>query len=343
MKIFLSVVVCLLISAELFIPQVNAQDVSVLKNSGFENIQSDSPAGYDPTDWKVIEGYAIAGTGEVPPENEKKEYVQDVEAEGSISPAEGNRMLKVNNHKLFKSAIIQYYTSVINSGTLIQKLSVYPLTNNYLQQLEVRGRPDFPEVYGLQLYSLKFYGDKLRVCVRTGGPDAAHICGYDKNLARLPIKEWSTIETRLKKVNPTANGVSRWKLTMLLNGQKIFDSGNGGYPYVEYIKDLRHIFLGDECEQPNQECDGPDGTLYYDDISAIYQSAEPTTTVTASPTNAETKPGDANDDNEVDGVDYVVWLNHYNQNTNNGYRDADFNTDGKVDGLDYVIWVNNTN
>ena len=53
------------------------------------------------------------------------------------------------------------------------------------------------------------------------------------------------------------------------------------------------------------------------------------------------KPGDANGDGKVDGLDYIIWLNHYNQTTSNGPSDGDFNGDGKVDGLDYVIWLNN--
>lgn len=52
-------------------------------------------------------------------------------------------------------------------------------------------------------------------------------------------------------------------------------------------------------------------------------------------------PGDANRDGSVDGVDYMIWLNHYNQTTGNGIEDGDFNKSGKVDGLDYVIWLNN--
>src|SRR5690606_19049140 len=47
-------------------------------------------------------------------------------------------------------------------------------------------------------------------------------------------------------------------------------------------------------------------------------------------------PGDANGDNRVDGSDYVIWLNHYNQNTNEGASHGDFDGDEKVDGLDYV-------
>ena len=64
--------------------------------------------------------------------------------------------------------------------------------------------------------------------------------------------------------------------------------------------------------------------------------------LTPTPTATIEKPGDANNDGKVDGLDYVIWLNHYNQSTNKGPTEGDFNKDGKVDGLDYVIWVNNT-
>jgi len=57
----------------------------------------------------------------------------------------------------------------------------------------------------------------------------------------------------------------------------------------------------------------------------------------ASPTP---KAGDANADNKVDGIDYVIWLNHYGQNIS-GVSNGDFNDDSKVDGIDYVIWLNN--
>jgi len=51
-------------------------------------------------------------------------------------------------------------------------------------------------------------------------------------------------------------------------------------------------------------------------------------------------PGDANLDGKVDGVDYVIWLNHYNQNVS-GANNGDFNNSGVVDGADYIIWLNN--
>jgi hypothetical protein len=57
--------------------------------------------------------------------------------------------------------------------------------------------------------------------------------------------------------------------------------------------------------------------------------------------NLTSKPGDANGDSNVDGIDYVIWLNHYGQNVSGGPSVGDFNGDGKVDGIDYVIWLNN--
>ncbi|MBI3980943.1 hypothetical protein HY345_03005 [Candidatus Microgenomates bacterium] len=58
-------------------------------------------------------------------------------------------------------------------------------------------------------------------------------------------------------------------------------------------------------------------------------------------TNAQLNPADANSDGKVDGVDYTIWLIHYEQNVTGGKTKGDFNNDGKVTGLDYVIWLNN--
>jgi len=55
----------------------------------------------------------------------------------------------------------------------------------------------------------------------------------------------------------------------------------------------------------------------------------------------ESESGDANGDGRVDGIDYVIWLSHYNQNTSAGSSEGDFNSDGKVDGVDYVVWLQN--
>ena len=60
------------------------------------------------------------------------------------------------------------------------------------------------------------------------------------------------------------------------------------------------------------------------------------------PTSINAKPGDANSDGRVDGLDYVIWLRNYNKSAT-GAGSGDFNGNGFVDGLDYVIWLNNYN
>jgi hypothetical protein len=81
----------------------------------------------------------------------------------------------------------------------------------------------------------------------------------------------------------------------------------------------------------------------YKQVAMATPIATSNPTSTASPASSPPptlKPGDANNDGRVDGVDYVVWLNHYGQNIANGNLSGDFNADSKVDGVDYVIWMN---
>jgi hypothetical protein len=53
-----------------------------------------------------------------------------------------------------------------------------------------------------------------------------------------------------------------------------------------------------------------------------------------------TVPGDANGDRKVDGIDFSIWLSHYNQNVS-GPSNGDFNNSGKVDGIDFSVWLSN--
>lgn len=74
-------------------------------------------------------------------------------------------------------------------------------------------------------------------------------------------------------------------------------------------------------------------TLQPKDAIILLNAANPTVT-------PEMKLGDANGDGKIDGIDYVIWLNHYGQSVTS-VAVGDFNNDGKVDGVDYVIWLNN--
>lgn len=49
-------------------------------------------------------------------------------------------------------------------------------------------------------------------------------------------------------------------------------------------------------------------------------------------------PGDANNDQLVDGADYTLWADNY-LSANVGFRKGDFTGDGIVDGADYVVWA----
>ncbi|MBL9122919.1 MAG: hypothetical protein JNG90_04760, partial [Planctomycetaceae bacterium] len=52
-------------------------------------------------------------------------------------------------------------------------------------------------------------------------------------------------------------------------------------------------------------------------------------------------PGDATNDGIVDGADYTVWADNYQQppNTSLAFSEGDFNRDGVIDGADYTLWA----
>jgi hypothetical protein len=52
-------------------------------------------------------------------------------------------------------------------------------------------------------------------------------------------------------------------------------------------------------------------------------------------------PGDADCDNAVDGIDFSIWLLHYNETTASGAEHGDFDASGKTDGVDFSIWLAN--
>lgn len=61
---------------------------------------------------------------------------------------------------------------------------------------------------------------------------------------------------------------------------------------------------------------------------------------TITPTPLPLNPADANGDGNVDGVDYIVWHNFFDQ-SQSGREFGDYNKDNYVDILDYFIWIFN--
>lgn len=51
--------------------------------------------------------------------------------------------------------------------------------------------------------------------------------------------------------------------------------------------------------------------------------------------------GDANGDGNVNGADYIVWMDNYSQTYSLGPSVGDFNNSRNTDGLDYIIWLDN--
>ncbi len=68
-------------------------------------------------------------------------------------------------------------------------------------------------------------------------------------------------------------------------------------------------------------------------------TASPTPSASPKATSPTVKPGDANGDGRVDGLDYVIWVDNYGRSNSSGPSQGDFNADSRVDGLDYVIWI----
>ncbi len=63
-------------------------------------------------------------------------------------------MLKVDARLRLKSSVRQYYSQPVSGGRLIRELAVYPFQGEYVQQIEIRGRPDFREVEGNEMFHL---------------------------------------------------------------------------------------------------------------------------------------------------------------------------------------------
>ncbi len=204
--------------------------------------------------------------------------VQVVGPEGPIRPYHGNRMLRVDARLTLKSSVLQYYLQPVSEGRLIQELAVYPLSGEYVQQIEIRGKPDFREVEGNEMFHLRWTDEGLLLRVRTGSPDFKGQSGFYKIFPPLPRDRWSFIRITLERTEPTKDldgrTISQWKLVVEVNGDRLFDSDQAGAVYAQYIRSAEFVFVGDETMSgrtrklnPSNTGDGI-GIVYYDAVKA---------------------------------------------------------------------------
>jgi len=110
-------------------------------------------------------------------------------------------MLIIDARLYVKTNIRQYYSQPINKGKLVQKIALYPFSNEYLQQIEIRGTRDKGRrgykkgegeggIRGKQLFSLKYSLLGMLLVVTTGKEtkNGRHIIW--KELPPLPQKQW---------------------------------------------------------------------------------------------------------------------------------------------------------
>ena len=152
-----------------------------------------------------------------------------------------------------------------------------------------------------------------------------------------------SIDTRVVNEVRTGTGhiidnpseVGGW--TNIAGGTACTDGDNDGMP--DAFEAAQGLNPSSNDSLADKDSDGYLNIEEYLNGGAGTGSPPPSTAPSPSPSPAA-KPGDANGDGQVDGVDYVVWLNHFNQSVS-GAANGDFNNNNKVDGVDYVIWLNN--
>jgi len=267
---------------------------SLLKNVGFEENIPDKGGTFDPAVWGVAEGKAVKGTAKIVEEH--PELIQVVGSEKGVVPYEGERMLKIDAHLYLKTNIRQYYPQPILQGKLVQEVALYPYSEKYLQQFEIRGKRDRgikgkkdPEgVRGNQFFALKYSDEKMMLVVTTGREwkHGRHIIW--KEYPALPHRKWSLVKVMLEKVAPAQDEegrtISRWKLTLNVNGKLLYESGREGEPYVQYYQSADFLVIGDdyvlpEGKDPSKNEMKPTsgdsfGVVYVDAANAFYDVAQ---------------------------------------------------------------------
>jgi len=125
------------------------------------------------------------------------------------------------------------------------------------------------------------------------------------------------------------------------SAETILPPNNPSHPDYQY-------YFPHDCRSKNNKILGntitgftqPFHMINLQEPSNIYSETPTSPSPSPTPSLPAGKAGDANGDNKVDGIDYVVWLTHYNQSVT-GAANGNFDNFGKVDDEDYKIWLNN--
>ena len=229
----------------------------LLKNSGFEDAipdQGDNGKTFDPAIWIVAKGKTEKGTANVI--EEWPGLIQVVSKENEVLPYEGDRMLKIDARLYIKTNSRQYYTQPIREGKFVQEIALHPFSNEYLQQIEIRGTTDKNRQYkegttdigirGNQLFSLKYSHLGMLLVVATGEEtkNGKHIIW--KEYPALPKKQWSKIKIFLEKAGPGRDEIgefSQFKLSLYVNDKLLYQSGEANKPYIQFFSSADFLSL----------------------------------------------------------------------------------------------------
>jgi hypothetical protein len=267
---------------------------SLLKNTSFEEAipdQGDGGKTFDPAIWSIAEGKTEKGTDNLI--EEWPGLIQVVSKENGVLPYEGDKMLKIDARLYVKTNVRQYYSQPMSEGKLVQEIFLYPFSDEYLQQIEIRGTRDKNRRYkegtteggvrGNQLFSLKYSHLGMLLVVTTGKEtkNGRHIIW--KEFPPLPQKQWSNIKIVLEKAESGRDEIgefSQFKLSLWLNDKLLYQSGRPGEPYIQFFSSADFVVIGDdyvlpEDKSPEENKMGPTtgdsfGIIYYDLANAWF-------------------------------------------------------------------------
>jgi hypothetical protein len=225
---------------------------------------------------------------------------------------------------------------------------VYPDNGDTPTKLFLR-----PSYYGFLLYA-RYFGNQM-VSSTTYDPSKISIWASkdtnDPNSLKLIVTNLTnssiTAPIAITGFTPQSGSAYVMKSSNPID-MSATSNQNGGTTTINGVKiDAMNVSVSASTIQPvTIPISGSTITYTFPAYSATAIVLKSGSVVTSQPTGTiAPKPGDANGDGKVDGIDYIVWLTHYNSTLiqTGGSPIGDFNNNGKVDGVDYITWLTNYN